>query len=459
MNHMYNQKQKPFTLAKSLVTLAPTMGKSNPSQKKLTAEELRLHQSEDRTTHWKRWGPYLAERAWGTVREDYSKEGTAWEYFPHDHARSKAYRWNEDGIAGISDRHQKICFSIAMWNGRDPILKERLFGLTGNEGNHGEDCKECYFYLDSTPTHSYMKYLYKYPQAAYPYVDLIETNRRRNRQECEYELLDTGVFDQERYFDVFVEYAKASPEDILIQITVENRGPEPATLHVLPTLWFRSVSSSSGNAPRPLLRQAAGDAGVIAASHPELGERLLHAEGAAALLFTENETNNERLFGAPNRTPYVKDGIDNYIVHGRQEAVNPEKQGTKASAHYPLTVGAGESRTLRLRLGGTAPAGTDPKKLDPFRSDFDAVMRARRPEADEFHAAVIPASLNADAARVMRQALAGMLWSKQFYYYDVDRWLTERGADPFSPNRRAAPRNDHLHHMNDAAMLSVPDKW
>src|SRR6266498_1536053 len=379
----------------------------------LTAEERRLEESLDRKTHWKRWGPYVSERQWGTVREDYSEGGDAWNYFTHDHARSRAYRWNEDGLAGICDRHQMMCFALALWNGRDPILKERIFGLTGSEGNHGEDVKEYYFYLDSTPTHSYMQYLYKYPQAAYPYGSLIETNRQRSRQEFEYELLDTGVFDQDRYFDVFVEYAKASPEDVLIQITVENRGPEPATLHVLPTLWFRNVWSWGGDAPRPVLWQAAGDAGgVIAATHPELGERRFHAEGAAALLFTENETNHERLFHSPNRTPHVKDGIDRYIVHGRREAVNPEKQGTKASAHYPLTVGAGASRTLRLRLSAVAPAGSAPKP-GPFGSDFDAVMRARRQEADEFYASVIPSSLNADAARVMRQALAGMLWSKQ----------------------------------------------
>jgi len=324
--------------------------------------------------------------------------------------------------------------------------------------------KEYYFYLDSTPTHSYMKYLYKYPQAAYPYGDLIETNRRRSRQEFEYELLDTGVFDQDRYFDVFVEYAKAFPEDLLIQVTVENRGPEPATLHVLPTLWFRNVWSWGGDAPRPMLRQGATGAtgGVIAVSHPDLGERFFYCEGSAALLFTENETNSERLFNSPNRTPYVKDGIDSYIVHGRREAVNPEKQGTKASAHYPLTVGAGESRTIRLRLCDVPPAvptSTKGGRGGPFGSDFDAVMRARRQEADEFYATVIPSSLNADAASVMRQALAGMLWSKQFYYYDVDTWLTERGADPFKPRRRAATRNDHWHHMYNAEILSMPDKW
>src|SRR5947207_5440362 len=425
----------------------------------MTQEEIRLAESGARRKHWKRWGPYLSERAWGTVREDYSPYGNAWEYFSHDQARSRAYRWNEDGLAGISDRRQMICFAVALWNEHDPILKERIFGLTSNEGNHGEDVKEHYFYLDSTPTHSYMKYLYKYPQKAYPYDDLVRINRHRSRDVSEYELLDTGIFDEDRYFDVFVEYAKASPEDLLVQITVENRGPEPATLHVLPTLWFRNVWSWGGDVPRPVLRQAAGEAGGgIVASHSELGERRLYAEGAAALLFTENETNQERLFNSPNRTPYVKDGIDSYIVQNLKHAVNPERRGTEAAAHDPPTVAAGTSRTVRLRLSDVAPAASAPKKPDPF-GDFDAVMRARRQEADEFYATVIPSSLKGDAANVMRQALAGMLWSKQYYYYDVDRWLTERGADPFKAKRRAAPRNDHWHHMYNAEILSIPDQW
>ena len=425
----------------------------------MDAEHRRLEESRTHAAQWKKWGPYLSERQWGTVREDYSESGDAWNYFSHDQARSRAYHWGEDGLAGISDDQQLLCFALALWNGKDPILKERLFGLTNSEGNHGEDVKEYYFYLDSTPTHSYMKYLYKYPQAAYPYDDLVEANRRRGKGDFEYELLDTGVFDQNRYFDVFVEYAKASPEDILIQITVENRGPEPATLHVLPTIWFRRVWLWHGDAPRPVLRKAPGDAGsVIVASHPELGERLFFAEGATALLFTENETNNERLFHSPNRTFYVKDGIDSYIVHGRRDAVNPKHTGTKASAHYPLTVEAGASRTLRLRLSDVAPPQLAQAVQGPFGT-FDVVMQARRQEADEFYAAVIPSSLTADAANVMRQALAGMLWSKQFYYYDVDRWLTERGADPFKANRKPSPRNDHWHHMYNAEIISMPDKW
>ena len=425
----------------------------------MTAEHRRLEEARTQDVPWKKWGPYLSERQWGTVREDYSEGGDAWNYFSHDQARSRAYRWGEDGLAGISDDRQLLCFALALWNGKDTILKERLFGLTNSEGNHGEDVKEYYFYLDSTPTHSYMKYLYKYPQSAYPYSDLVETNRRRSRHDLEYELLDTGVFDRDRYFDVFVEYAKASPEDILIQITVCNRGPDPAALHVLPTVWFRRVWSSHDNAPRPVLRQAdpPNAGGVIRASHPDIGERFFSCEAGGTLLFTENETNAERLFHRSNRTPYVKDGIGRYLVHGRRDAVNPANEGTKVSVDYTLTVGAGESRTLRLRLSDVAPA--EDAREGPFGAGFDSVLEARRHEADEFYASVIPASLDPDAANVMRQALAGMLWSKQFYYYDVDKWLREHGADPFKPRRRAAPRNDHWHHMYNANVLSMPDKW
>jgi hypothetical protein len=415
----------------------------------MKVELVRLEEARKHKAAWKKWGPYLSERQWGTVREDYSDDGDAWNYFSHDQARSRAYRWGEDGLAGISDDRQRLCFALALWNGRDPILKERLFGLTNSEGNHGEDVKEYYFYLDSTPTHSYMKYLYKYPQAAYPYSDLVETNRRRSRQEQEYELLDTGVFGDDRYFDVFVEYAKASPEDILVEITVANRGPEPATLHVLPTLWFRNTWSWGRKAERPTLREAG--TGMIAAADPELGERFLCCERVAALLFTENETNTERLFGTPNRTPYVKDAFHEFLVRGRQEAVNPGKTGTKSAAHYLLTVGPRESRSIRLRL-------TDGASAEPFGSGFAALMKARREEADAFYAAVIPRSLDADQANVMRQALAGMLWTKQFYYYDVDKWLEERGADPFKPRGRAL-RNDRWHHMYNAEVLSMPDKW
>ncbi len=423
----------------------------------MNPEKTRLEEARAQQAPWKKWGPYLSERQWGTVREDYSDDGNAWDYFSHDQARSRAYRWGEDGLAGISDDQQQLCFALALWNGKDPILKERLFGLTNSEANHGEDVKEYYFYLDSTPTHSYMKYLYKYPQQAYPYDLLVKTNGRLTRHDLEYELLDTGVFDEDRYFDVFVEYAKASPEDILIEMTVWNRGPEAATLHLLPTVWFRNVWSWGGEGPRPVLHQKGH--GVIELSHPELGARFLYADGAGELLFTENETNNERIFRSPNRNPYVKDGINNYIVHGKQEAVNPLRKGTKASAHYLLTVAPGASQVVRLRLTDVAPVSVSAKKhAAQFGAGFDSAMTARRKEADEFYQTVIPSSLNADQANVMRQALAGMLWTKQFYFYDVDKWLEERGADPFN-RKRHAPRNEGWHHMFNADIISMPDKW
>jgi hypothetical protein len=425
-----------------------------------SAERERLTEAEQQKVPWRKWGPYLSERQWGTVREDYSEGGAAWDYFTHDDARSRAYRWGEDGLAGISDDNQQLCFALALWNGNDPILKERPFGLANGEGNHGEDVKEYYFYLDSTPTHSYMKYLYKYPQATYPYSDLVETNRRRGLRDMEYELIDTGVFDRDRYFDVFVEYAKASPEDILIQITACNRGQEPSTLHVLPTIWFRNTWSGDEDAPRPLLRQLEADDfdNVICASHPALGDRFLYADDTPQLLFTENETNNERLFGRLNMIRYVKDGINDHIIHGRHDVVNAEKQGTKASAHYLLTVEAGKSHTVRLRLTNEIPSIVKKARGGPFGNDFDAVMKNRREEADQFYASVIPASLNPDEANVMRQALAGMLWSKQYYFYDVNRWLDEHGADPFKRTRRSA-RNDHWYHMQNADIISMPDKW
>ena len=429
----------------------------------MTAEHLRLEEARERSVPWKAWGPYLSERQWGTVREDYSEGGDSWNYFTHDQARSRAYRWGEDGLAGISDDQQRLCFALALWNGKDPILKERLFGLTNNESNHGEDVKEYYFYLDSTPTHSYMKFLYKYPQGAYPYGDLVETSRRRGRNESEYELLDTGVFDEDRYWDVFVEYAKNTPEDILIQISAHNRGPEEADLHVLPTLWFRNQWSWQATADRPVLLEIPGHGGrVVRAVDAALGVRYFACEGDVPLLFTENETNTLRIFGVPNRTPYVKDSINDFVVHGQEGRLNPEKTGTKAAAHYRLTVGPGECRTIRLRLSDVAPpaaAQGNGNAAGPFGGRFDEVFRARRAEADEFYAAVIPPSLDADAANVMRQALAGMLWSKQFYHYDVDKWLEERGSDPFKPTRKAAPRNDHWHHMYNGDVISMPDKW
>ncbi|HVP81062.1 MAG TPA: glucosidase [Thermodesulfobacteriota bacterium] len=420
------------------------------------SENLRLQEAREKKVPWKKWGPYLSERQWGTVREDYSDSGDAWNYFTHDQARSRAYRWGEDGLAGISDDDQHLCFALTLWNGKDPILKERIFGLTNSEGNHGEDVKEYYFYLDSTPTHSYMKYLYKYPQAAYPYADLVETNRRRSRNEMEYELLDTGVFDQDRYFDVFVEYAKGGPEDILIRITVANRGPDAATLHVLPTLWFRNDWSAwiSRHAEKPVLKQVEGPAGTstIEAVHSELGTYRLCSEGDVPLLFTENETNNARLFPEyPNASPFVKDGINNFVVHGQQEAINPARVGTKAAAHYQITVGGNKEKVIRLRLT-TGPS------TKPFGQGFDTLFAERLQEANEFYASVIPRSLDEDSKNVMRQAVAGMLWSKQFYYYDVDRWLQEHGADTFNPMRRA-PRNDHWHHMYNKDIVSMPDKW
>jgi len=428
----------------------------------MNTETQRLAEAGNPQTPWKKWGPYLSERQWGTVREDYSEDGNAWDYFTHEQSHSRAYRWGEDGLAGICDDRQRLCFALALWNGKDPVFKERLFGLTNSQGNHGEDVKEYYFYLDSTPTHSYMKYLYKYPQAAYPYEKLVQANRGRSRQEMEFELLHTGVFDQDRYFDVFVEYAKESPEDILVQISVHNRGPEAAELHVLPTVWFRNTWSWGQEAPRPSLRAVEGGTATVLAVEAGLGERYLYCDGQANLLFTENETNHQKLFNGQNRAPYVKDGIIDCVVHGQASAVNPEKTGTKASAHCRLSIAAGGEETVRLRLTPVAPEGQAQaygKGNGAFGAHFEEVLRARRQEADEFYAGVIPRSLDADAALVMRQALAGMLWSKQFYNFDVNRWLEERGCDPFLPAGKRAPRNEHWHHMHNADVISMPDKW
>jgi hypothetical protein len=419
------------------------------------SEILRLQEIRKSKIPWRKWGPYLSERQWGTVREDYSQDGNVWDYFSHDQARSRAYHWGEDGLAGISDEKQLMCFSVGVWNGKDPILKERLFGLTNSEGNHGEDVKEYYFYLDSTPTHSYMKYLYKYPQAAFPYEDLVASSKRRNRGEMEYELLDTGIFDGDRYFDVFVEYAKQTPEDILIQISVCNRGPESATVHVLPHLWFRNTWTWWPDTRKPSLKQMMGKSGCpsVAASQTELGERYLYCEGDVPLLFTENETNNARIFGTPNAGPYVKDGINNYVVYGKQDAVNPEHAGTKAAAHYRISVGASETATIRLRLSDLAPAAMG----DPF-TGFAEIMQARQCEADEFYHAITPERVSEDEARVMRQALAGMLWSKQYFGFDVDKWLEEHGVDPTRPGGRGI-RNREWSHMVNEHVISMPDKW
>jgi mannosylglycerate hydrolase MGH1-like protein len=428
-----------------------------------TAETKRLEAVRTEGTPWKKWGPYLSERQWGTVREDYSETGDAWGYFNHDQARSRAYRWGEDGLAGICDDNQKLCFALALWNGEDPILKERLFGVTNSEGNHGEDVKEYYFYLDSTPTHSYMKYLYKYPQRAYPYDDLVKTNKTRMRNELEYELIDSGVFDDDRYFDVLVEYAKTGPEDLLIRIRVTNRGSDVAKLHLLPTLWFRNTWSWVGGGSKPVLLQRAKQicSTVVSAHQTDppaqeaVGDHYLYCEGDVPLLFTENETNNQRLFGTPNASPYVKDGINNYVVHGCKDAVNSGGKGTKVSPHYVLKVGPGETETVRLRLRRATPIETG----SPF-GHFNEIFSQRINEADEFYRTVIPAAVRADPdqARVMRQALAGMLWTKQYFYFDVDKWLEEHGADPFKPMRRAS-RNEHWHHMYNADIISMPDKW
>jgi hypothetical protein len=421
----------------------------------MRAEAVRLQEARTDKIPWKKWGPYLSERQWGTVREDYSEDGNAWDYFTHDQARSRAYRWGEDGLAGISDDQQLLCFSVALWNGKDPILKERLFGLTNSEGNHGEDVKEYYFYLDNTPTHSYMKYLYKYPQAVYPYVDLIETNKRRGRNGMEYELLETGVFEEDSYFDIFVEYAKHAAEDLLVQISAVNRGPEPATIHLLPSLWFRNTWTWWSGTPKPSLRQLAGKDGwkVVAASHAQLGERYLYCEGDAPLLFTENETNNERIFGTSNLSPYVKDGINNYVVAGNHNAVNPENMGTKSAAHYPLTVGPGETTTIRLRLTDLAPDIIG----DPFKS-FDATLQTRLGEADAFYESITPERAGEDEALVIRQALAGMLWTKQYFFFDVGKWLEEHGIDPMKRGGRSV-RNREWFHMVNRHVISMPDKW
>ena len=417
-----------------------------------SAEQRRLDEAGENGTPWRQWGPYLSERQWGTVREDYSANGDAWNFFTHDQARSRAYHWGEDGLAGISDDHQRLCFALALWNGKDPILKERLFGLTNSEGNHGEDVKEYYFYLDSTPTYSYMKYLYKYPQNAYPYNDLVETNRHRGRNDREYELLDTGVFDEDRYFDVNVEYAKGTPTDILIRISIANRGPGAASLHVLPTLWFRNTWNWWPDQPRPSLRQRPGENTVaIEASHSELGGFLLHCDGNPPLLFTENDTNNERIFGRPNATPYVKDGINDYVVARRQEAVNPTQTGTKAAAHYQLDVGPGATAVVRLRLSNAV-------SRSPFGKEFDQIFEARRREAEEFYRSVAPTRIGEDAANVMRQALAGMLWSKQYFFYDTETWLCEHGADPMLPSARQV-RNCEWFHLIGDHVISMPDKW
>jgi hypothetical protein len=412
-------------------------------------EQLRLAECGDAGTPWKKWGPYLSERQWGTVREDYSEDGNAWDYFPHEQARSRTYRWGEDGLGGISDNEQRLCFALALWNGRDPILKERLFGLTNSEGNHGEDVKEYYFYLDSTPTHSYMKFLYKYPQAAFPYADLVQKNSARSRSEPEYELLDTGVFEADRYFDVFVEYAKAAADDVLVRITVHNRGPDVASIHLLPTLWFRNTWSWEKDAERPLL--SAADGSVIVARHAELGRLELVCDGDPTLLFTENESNNQRLFGGENQSPCVKDAFHDYVIAGRRDAVSTARSGTKAAAHYVLEVPAHGERTVQLRLS--------PRLAPASGAEFDRVFADRLREADEFYDRITPDVLGEDEHRVIRQALAGMLWSKQYYYFDLDRWLSEHDSNPVRGAFSRRTRNVDWFHMLNSHIISMPDKW
>ncbi|HEY9802449.1 MAG TPA: glucosidase [Leptolyngbyaceae cyanobacterium] len=420
-----------------------------------TKEEIRLEEALTHKAHWRRWGPYLSDRQWGTVREDYSYNGTAWDYFTHDQARSRAYRWGEDGLLGICDNHQRLCFAIALWNGEDSILKERLFGLTGTEGNHGEDVKEYYFYLDNTPTHSYMKALYKYPHQAFPYSQLVTENQRRSRKEVEFELLDTGIFDGNKYFDVFVEYAKNTAEDILIQITVVNRGAEAKTLHLLPTLWFRNTWCWHGDTNKPILQEVITDNGfhTIVAFHETLGKRWLYCQQAKELLFTENETNHQRLFNTPNTSTYVKDGINNYIVNGQKSAVNPENLGTKATVNYVLTVAAGETKVIKLRLCDV------PNLTNPFGQEFEEIFSQRQREADEFYHRITPFNLSEDMRNVQRQAFAGMLWNKQYYHYIIDDWLKGDSHTPSPPPERQNGRNKEWFHLYNEDILSMPDKW
>ncbi len=419
-----------------------------------TAEHQRLAHSEARKADWKHWGPYLSERAWGTVREDYSATGEAWDYFSHDQARSRAYRWNEDGLGGVSNRFQNICLAVALWNERDPILKERLFGLTGSQGNHGEDVKEYYFYLDSTPCHSYMKMLYKYPQVEYPYSQLAQENQQRGRDTHEYELIDAlrAAFAQGRYFDVFIEYAKADEEDILCRITAVNRGPDAAPLHILPHLWYRNTWSWGYNSPRPEICAVEGGAYT---RHRHLGERWWYARGAdgalPALLFTENDTNTERLFGVPNSSPYVKDGINEAVVYGRADRVNPASQGTKAAAHFKVVVPPGENYSVFMRF-------TNRENRSPF-ADFDAIFDQRIQEADEFYSTVQNPDLSDDERQVQRQAFAGLMWSKQFYHYGVELWLDGDPAGPPPPASRKHGRNSDWNHLYNLDVLSMPDKW
>ncbi|MEL6776696.1 MAG: glucosidase [Cyanobacteria bacterium J06597_16] len=427
----------------------------------MTAEHQRLQAIITDKTPWKKWGPYLSERQWGTVREDYSATGEAWENFSFEQSHARAYRWGEDGIFGISDVKQRLCFSLALWNGEDSVLKERMFGLTGNQGNHGEDVKEYYFYLDSTPTHSYMKGLYKYPQAAFPYGQLIEENQRRDRNETEFELLDTGVFNENRYFDVVVEYAKADPKDILIKVSITNQGPETKTIQVLPHLWFRNTWSWGDDVEKPLLKlmRKQADFSVIEAANSKYGtawlycDKLGQAAGENSLLFTENETNFQKLFNAQNHTPYVKDAFHNLVIHGQTDAVNPAKQGTKFAARYTLEISPGQTRQVKLRLSHQADLNA------PFGPDFEQCLQTRLQEADAFYRQVTPCPMTADKRNVQRQAFAGMLWSKQYYKFDVNRWLKGDVTMPTPPDGHRYGRNRQWAHLDSDDIISMPDKW
>ena len=427
----------------------------------LDPERIRLEEFRNRVSPWKKWGPYLSERQWGTVREDYSQDGNAWDYFTHDQARSRAYRWGEDGLAGFSDDKQRLCFCVGLWNGKDPILKERLFGLTNSEGNHGEDVKEYYFYIDSTPTHSYMKYLYKYPQAAYPYEQIVKTNRERGRREFEYELLDTGIFEGDRYFDVFVEYAKNSPEDILIQITVWNRGPEPANLHMLPQWWFRNTWSWQAGTARPSLKAASAPDGFSAVDvdHPELGLRRIYFDQEVPLLFTQNETNNKRILNQPNASPYVKDAFHEYLVHKQEGVLNPNRSGTKMAAHREVTIPAKGQSVLRMRLVEANRSLPGVAASDVFGKSYEQIFAMRKKEADSFYEVIMPQGSSEDERNVIRQALAGMLWSKQYYFFDLDQWLTDHGHSPLLGKRNPSVRNFNWFHMVNDDVISMPDKW
>jgi len=465
MRHYADSRNLPADIDGRYSALAILEGEFAGSSGKgcrMTNEEQRLQDSVEREVHWKRWGPYLSERQWCTVREDYSANGDVWSYFPHDHARSRAYRWGEDGIGGICDRHQHICFAIALWNEKDSILKERLFGLTNPEGNHGEDVKEYYYYLDATPTSSYLKFLYKYPQAAFPYTQLVDENKKRTRQDPEYELIDTGVFGESRYFDVFVEYAKETAEDIAIRITAWNRGPEPSPLHILPTLWFRNRWDWGDpyEMPRALRIDGPDKATLIETNDYHYGKRWLLFEGSPELLFTQNETNTERLYKAPNRRPYVKDAFHRYVVNGERGAINPERKGTKAAAHYSAEIASGGSWTLRCRLMDRNPA------LEPsasatqfFGPSFDSVFTLRQKEADEFYAQRTGAGLTEDARLVQRQAFAGLLWGKQSYHYDVPRWLDGDSTQPKRDASRQFWRNRDWTTLYNSDVISMPDKW